>query len=404
MAKILIYINSIIIVINSFFGISCMPRGYKLNSEKLASSVAQVTNARIENGTLTGAQVLVKQCGETVLSETYGLDGVGGNELKDDAIYRIASMTKPVTALALLIEYDRGNIDIYADVADYLPEFADMTVQVKDKDGNVIGTEKATKNIKVYQLVSHTSGIGEVDLNDEAFTDYSMESSCKYLSKQPLYFNPGTDQMYSTGAFDVAARIIELSSKMEISEYLKVNIFDKLGMTDTTFEPSEAQWNRFVKVHNMENGKAVNAKTVDGCVFGSFPAEYHAPGAALCSTAKDYSKFAEMLLNGGKAEDGTVVISEETLKLMSTPVEDDNTNGSTRWGLGVTVRVKASATLPVGSFGWSGAYGSHFWVDPVNKITAVYMKNSSYDGGAGNKSATEFEKTLMKSFSLKRVK
>ena len=159
-----------------------------------------------------------------------------------------------------------------------------------------------------------------------------------------------------------------------------------------------------VGIHNFADGKAFNEKTVPGCVFGNFPATYHVAGAALASMAADYVKFAQMLLNGGKADNGTVVLSEKTLKLMSTPVLDDKRSDNTLWGLGVRVIVKPGNTLPVGCFGWSGAYGTHFWIDPVNKVAAVYMKNSAYDGGAGNQSANEFEKDIMNSFKLKIIK
>lgn len=406
MAKILIYFNALIMLINSLLGANISTIGLTLDADKLESSVSSSTNARIEEGTLTGAHAIVMQDNEIVLDKCYGLDGVGGSELKDNAIYRIASMTKPVTALALLIEHDRGNLNIYDDVSKYLPEFADMYLAKTDADGNVltdenglaIKGEKATKSIKVYQLVSHFSGVGEVSISAVG-PDCTTKKAAEWLATQPLNFEPGSTSQYSTGAFDVAARIVEITSGMEFSEYLKVNIFDKLGMTDTTFEPSLSQWSRFVKVHNFENGKATNAETTFGCVFGNFPATYHAAGAALCSTAYDYLKFAQMLANGGKAQDGTVIVSENTLKLLSTAVSD-NGSGTTLWGLGVRVIAKPGDTLPVGSYGWSGAYGSHFWIDPTNNIVAVYMKNSAYDGGAGNKSASEFEEDVMDSLSF----
>lgn len=389
-----------------------MPKGYAINAKKAEDAITASANKRIEDGTLTGAHAVVVQNGEQIINKTFGLYEVGGKELDDKAVYRIASMTKPITAIALLIEHDRGHLNIYDKLAKYMPEFGDMYVCVKDKNGNPVTDEnglmkkgeKAKNEIKLYQLVSHVSGVGEVNVNAVGRDTCTCKTAATWLAEQPLVFDPGTEQMYSTGAFDVAARVIEITSGMEFSEYIKVNIFDKLGMTDTTFEPNENQWSRMVGVHNFVDGKAFNDKTVPGCVFGSLPVTYHAAGAGLASTADDYMKFAQMLLNGGKAEDGTVILSEETLKLMSTPVPDDKRADNTLWGLGVRVIVKPGNTLPVGCFGWSGAYGSHFWIDPVNKVAAVYMKNSSFDGGAGNMSANEFEKDIMKSFKLKKIK
>ena len=378
-----------------------MPKGYAINAEKAEAAITASAEKRIQDGTLTGAHAIVFQNGEEIINKTFGTYEVGGKELDDNAVYRIASMTKPITALALLIEHDRGHLSIYDELTKYLPEFGEMYLSEKDENGTA---KKAENRIKLYQLVSHVSGVGEVNVEAIGNDKCTCKTAAEWLATQPLLFEPGTDQMYSTGAFDVAARVIEITSGMEFSEYIKVNIFDKLGMKDTTFEPNEEQWSRMVGIHNFADGKVFTEKGAAGCVFGSFPVTYHAAGAGLASTADDYMKFALMLLNGGKAEDGTVVLSEETLKLMSTPVADDTSAGNNRWGLGVRVIIKPGDTLPVGCFGWSGAYGTHFWIDPVNKVAAVYMKNSAYDGGAGNQSANEFEKDIMKSFKLKKIK
>ena len=133
-------------------------------------------------------------------------------------------------------------------------------------------------------------------------------------------------------------------------------------------------------------------------MFGNFPVTYHAAGAGLVSTASDYMKFADMLLNKGVCPGGTRLVSEKNFALFYTPVTDEKVMpGDVRWGLGVRVITGYGNTLPKGSYGWSGAYGTHFWIDPVNRIAAVYMKNSVFDGGAGSSTAEEFEKDVMKS-------
>ena len=410
--KVLIFINSLIMFINSFLGVFCMPKGYTINAKKAEAAITASAEKRIQDGTLTGAHAIVVQNGKELINRTFGFYEVGGRELDGSAVYRIASMTKPITAIALLIEHDRGHLSIYDELTKYMPEFGEMYVSEKDKDGNPVRDEnglmkkgaKAENEIKLYQLVSHVSGVGDVSIDEIGKEKCTCRTAAEWLATQPLVFEPGSMQQYSTGAFDVAARVIEITSGMEFSEYIKVNIFDKLGMKDTTFEPDEEQWARMVGIHNFADGRMFTENGAPGCVFGNFPVTYHAAGAGLASTADDYLKFALMLLNGGKAEDGTVILSEESLRLMSTPVADDKRTGDNRWGLGVRVIVKPGNTLPVGCFGWSGAYGTHFWVDPVNKTVAVYMKNSAYDGGAGNQSANEFEKDIMKSFKLKKIK
>lgn len=408
------FVGTIMFFVN-LFGINYGAR--ELNIDRLEKFINASQAARLESGKLSGAHLIVNQGGKTVFNEVYGMKSIQGSvKMQGNEVYRIASMTKPVTALALLIEYEKGNIDIYADVADYLPEYKNMSVAVTEKDGDgyrIKSTVKANNSIKVYQLVSHTSGIASGNIEQLVYKNFDLSTAtCKtaseYFATQPLSFEPGTKQEYSTGAFDVAARIIELKSGLEFSEYLKVNIFDKLGMTDTTFEPGTEQWARMVSVHGRDNdGKAVDVPASPGCVFGNYPVTYHAAGAALASTANDYIKFAQMLLNGGKAADGTVVVGKEMIKLMSTPVPDvlkaGVMEGNEKWGLGVRVIMGNRGNLPKGSFGWSGAYGSHFWVDPANEITAVYMKNSAYDGGAGNQTANEFEKDVVAALSLKKL-
>lgn len=380
-----------------------------LDADSLKAHVSASQLARIEDGKLSGSHVIVIQNGKEVLNECYGLKGVEcGQPLKGDEVYRIASMTKPVTALALLIEHDRGHLDINDDLSKYLPEFADMYVVkrdstgavVKDENGKSVCGEKAVNPIKLYQLVSHTSGVGEVDLDAESMARCTLDSAVAYLATRPLNFDPSTAQAYSTGAFDLAARVIEMTSGMEFEAYLKKNIFDKLGMTNTTFEPSEDQWARMVAMQGRnEEGKNYDVQKKAGCVFESFPAAYHAAGAALASTAPDYAKFAQMFLDGGKSADGKKVISEESLALYSTPVVDDTVMpGIIKWGLGVRVVTGEGYVLPEGAFGWSGAYGTHFWIDPVNNIIAVHMKNSAYDGGAGSQTGNEFEVDVMRSF------
>ena len=382
--------------------------GRKLDSELLNQTVSNSQNARIDDGKLTGSHVIIRQYGKDVLNRCYGLKSVqGGDSLTNEAVYRIASMTKPVTSFALLMEHDRGHLDLNDDLSKYLPEFAEMYLPALDEDCNCINDaeghkvkgEKAQNSIKLYQLVSHTSGVGEVRLSHEEMASCNLDKAVEYLAAQPLDYEPSTRQAYSTGAFDLAARVIENVSGMEFGEYLEKNIFKPLGMTNTTFEPSADQWQRLVAIHARgEDGKSCDGNFHEGCVFSNFPAQYHAAGAALASTAEDYAKFAQMLLDGGKTPKGKRLVSEESMKLYSTPVVDDTVMpGVIKWGLGVRVVAGDGYTLPKGSFGWSGAYGSHFWVDPSNGLIAVYMKNSSYDGGAGAATGSELEHNVMDS-------
>jgi CubicO group peptidase (beta-lactamase class C family) len=206
--------------------------------------------------------------------------------------------------------------------------------------------------------------------------------------------------MYSpTAAFDVCARLVEITSGMPYNEFVQKEIFEPLGMVNTTFTPTEEQWSRFIRMHTRteENGVGVSGDgpTFPGCIFENFPLTWFSGGAGLCSTLPDYVKFAEMLVNEGKLPDGTQLVPADLIREMATPwVPFEIMPARERWGLGVRVITEASHWMPVDCFGWSGAYGSHFWVDPVNKITAVYMKNSRYDGGAGSQTSSYFEQDV----------
>lgn len=414
MIRILSFLMSAIIFIMSLFGVDVKMRGFKLDVTKLSQNVTASQTKRIVSGTLAGSQVVVEQDGEVVFEEIFGARNLAGDNLEADAVYRIASMTKPITAVALLLEYERGNIDIYADLSDYLPSYKNMKViSETDKSGNITDTVDAKNPIKVYQLVSHTSGLGSGTILESEWSGFirsregvTLTDVAELFSELPLSFDPGTKQEYSTVAFDIAAKLIEDVSGLEYGEYLKKNIFEPLGMKDTTFTPTEEQYSRMVSIHSVDSlGKPSELETAEGCVFGNIPDTYPAAGAGLASTASDYSLFASMLLNGGVGRNGERILKETSVKLMATPVpEMDNIMGksaSWKWGLAVRV-ITGNNTLPVGSFGWSGAYGTHFWIDPVNRIAAVYMKNSTL-GGAGCDTANEFEKDVMNSFKAEFI-
>jgi CubicO group peptidase (beta-lactamase class C family) len=166
-------------------------------------------------------------------------------------------------------------------------------------------------------------------------------------------------------------------------------------MTNTTFVPSEEQWKNLIQMHDRVDGKSVVAPWKENCIFEDFPCTHFLGGAGLVSTLEDYLKFATMLLNRGMTSEKRL-ISEKTFSLMEIPhVSEKIMPGNERWGLGVRVIVSEEYhDLPVGAFGWSGAYGTHFWIDPENRIAAVYMKNSEIDSGAANESARKFEAAL----------
>ena len=310
----------------------------------------------------------------------------------------MASMTKPITAAAILILIERGVLSLDDKVSEFLPEFRDIHITQVTQNG-LTDLGKAQNEITVCNLLTHTSGIGTDPLKEQKMTyndKKSIDSAVEFYSKIGLDFEPGTKQQYSPfAAFDVSAKIIEKVSGTDYHDFLMQEIFEPCGMSNTTFTPTREQWNAVIAMHNKIDGKNCDEKMNDDCVFSDFPQTHYLGGAGLVSTLADYSKFAQMLLNKGKVPTKQI-IGEDTLRLMSTPfVSEEIMPSSERWGLGVRVIVREDyENLPLGAFGWSGAYGTHFWIDPANNIAAVYMKNSLFDGGAGNESARNFEKAV----------
>lgn len=366
---------------------------------RLRENIEKEAKYDFENHKVFGSAYLVA-CGDKTVKACFGNNSLHSERpVTDKTLFRLASMTKPITAVATLILVERGLLSLDDGIDRYLPEFRD--VKIIDAEGN----SRPPRSIPTLRhILTHTSGIGSnyEKLTDMTATDRAtLDAAVAYYRSKGLDFEPGSTQMYSgVGAFDVLTKIIETVSGRDYLTFLKDEILLPLGMTDTTFLPTEEQWSRMVRMHSKRDGESAEFAMHDGCVFESTPATHFLGGAGLVSTLSDYAKFARMLLCKGTL-DGVRILSEESVAAMSTPYFPTSDNES--WGLGVRVITSESYPhLPVGSFGWSGAYGSHFWIDPKNDLFAVFMKNSMFDGGAANESARSFERAVYTAFPLKK--
>ena len=376
-----------------------------LDKNLLKTNIGKAADYDFSNNKVFGSAYLVIQDNEVVYENCFGVTSIDKKEpVTKDTLFRLASMTKPITAVAALILIERGLLSLEDKVSKFLPEFKDIHIKQIDNSGNLIDLGKPEKEITILNLLTHTSGFGENEGKTQKLTAEDKKTAdalIKFYYNMGLNFEPFSREQYSgVAAFDVLVKIIEMITKTDYLSFLKKEIFEPIGMTNTTFIPSEEQWKNVIAMHAKKNGENATQEMHENCVFVDYPCTHFLGGAGLVSSLSDYSKFAKMLLNNGKAETSQI-ITEDTLNLMKTSYILKNFEVKNQgWGLGVRVITDESYdNLPVGSFGWSGAYGSHFWVDPSNKITAVFMKNSTFDGGGENESALNFEKAVKASFA-----
>ena len=366
-----------------------------LDREKLVENLETRMRGNMDANIIGNASLWVWQAGEEVFRRHFG------PEASETSVYRLASMTKPITAVAALKQIEAGKLNLTDTVEKFCPEFRNAPMVAVEND-KLVEVGKPKNLPTVMHLLTHTSGIGGgvaeslQHRNKTAADNATLQNSVHYFAASGLNYEPFTNVVYSgTAAFDVLAGILERITDMPYDEYLKTAIFEPCGMVDTTFAPTASQWERMIPMHDRVDGKSVPGHTWDGCVFENVPVTHFAGGAGLASALEDYTHFARMLLQGGEFG-GNRILKPESVALMATPhVPQWLMPRTKRWGLAVKVVTDVEyGRLPLGCFGWSGAYGTHFWVDPENRIAAIYMKNSRYDGGGDAITSAEFEEDV----------
>ena len=377
----------------------------KLNLAKLAFNIEARALSDLENKNFNGISVAVYQSGNLIYKNHFGKMNEN-SPVSDNTLFRLASMTKPITAVAIMQLCEKGLLSLDDRVEDHIPEFKGIKVY-EFKDGEVINSYIPETKMTVRHLLSHSSGILAGESNQyflsrmTAEDNKNLDNAIAFFSHSGLGFEPFTSTEYNGYvAFDILAKIAENVTKIPFDLYLKENILEPLNMNDTTFTPTDKQWKRIIDLYYKENDFNICGPVAEGCIFDTIPVSHILAGAGLVSSLSDYSKFALMLLNGGVYE-GNRILSEDSVNQIKTYQLDKSIpNQYDRWGLGVRVITEDSpeTCLPLGSFGWSGAYGTHFWVDSENEIVAVFMKNSRYDGGSGAVTANNFEFDVYNSF------
>ncbi len=362
----------------------------KLNFGKVQENIRAHVSAVIGQKVLPCASVLVYQENGGFYREEFGFSDISKREaLKSDALFRLASMSKPITAVAALILVDRGLLSLEDPIEKYLPEFSKLFVG-KIENGEVVEEIEAITAVTIKELLTHSSGIGSGDIGAKDFLAIpveeraTLETAMPHYAKCRLEFEPKTSSDYSPFiGLDILSRIIEIVSGKAYDRFLKEEIFDKLGMRDTTFVPTRSQWDRMVRFATDEDGKCVSEPLDTTRVFEHYPLTFFSGAAGLASTMDDYFAFAKMLLNEGEYN-GVRILNVDTVRAMATPqLSKEVLPPPQVWGLGVRVITDETyGTLVKNCYGWAGAYGTYFWVDPDNKIIAIYMRNV-HDGEQG---------------------
>jgi CubicO group peptidase (beta-lactamase class C family) len=370
---------------------------YRLDPARLAR-LDRVLDQYVQENRIAGAVALVLQDGKPAYERAVGWrDKESGLKMTADSIFRIASQTKAITSTAVLMLVEEGKIGLTDPVSRYIPSFAKTTVATKKADGTV-DIVPAKRQVTITDLLTHTAGISygtsaEVAQLYEAkglgpaagfgwYTADKDEPVCQTMERLPsvpFVAQPGEEWVYGYNT-DILGCVVERASGVPLDEFFRTRILGPLGMNDTYFFLPADKQSRLVTVY-MSTPENTAVRAPDGARgqghYAQGPRKNFAGGAGLVSTARDYATFLEMIRNGGELN-GTRLLAPRTVALMTHNQSGLLHNGPAMgFGLGfeTTERVGGNGLEPVGSFGWGGAYGSVYRVDPSARLTLVLMLN-----------------------------
>lgn len=354
---------------------------------------------------IAGAVTVVVNKDKTLHLETHGhADVASGRPMKPDTLFWIASMTKPVTATAVLMLQDEGKLNVNDPVSKYIPEFANL----KTPSGKAA-------NLTIVQILTHVSGLSEAS-GQEARDAKTLAHLVPLWLKAPTQFEPGSKWSYCQSGINAAGRIVEIVSGMSFDQFLEKRLFGPLGMNNTTFYPTEAQRKALVTAYSRNKDTGKLEAVAPRPEFG--PKDRPPQGnGGLYSTAEDYARFCQMLLNNGKFK-GRRYLSEAAMKYISTPQTGDLPTGFFQgenygkrganygWALGTCVlrtpHPGVPSMLSPGTFGHGGAWGTQAWIDPVKGVAYVLMvQRANFPNSDGSDVRREFQQAAVDALSKK---
>ena len=329
----------------------------------------------VDEGQLAGVTTLVARHGKVVYLDAYGVQDLATKPVTKDTIFRIASMTKPIVGVAMMMLWEQGKWTLDDPVAKHIPEFAGLKVATPN------GEVPQTRPMTMRQLMSHTAGFDVTPGYAEAgLRDSDLRGMINKLARLPLSTQPGTAWQYGPSV-DIQGYLVEKFSGQPLDVFLRTRIFEPLGMKDTGFWMDASKADRITQVFTYDAQKRLIA--APAALNPTVKPMFLSGGGGLLSTTEDYFKFAQMVLNGGQAN-GKRFLKSSTVELMRTNVlpagvmvgNSTTTQPGIGFGLDFAIVMDpASAQTPTGrnTFYWNGAFGTWFWIDPTNDVVVVGM-------------------------------
>lgn len=370
-----------------------------MSSERL-KRIDNVLQEYVNKKWIAGGSAIIARDGKIVYYKALGYDDVENKTpLKRDAIFRIASQTKAITSVAVMMLYEEGKFLLKDPVSKYIPEYKDQ--QVLDKFNaadTTYTTVPAKREITIHDLLTHTSGIGYAQIGSkEATAIYAkngivggigvgkiiLGDKMRKLGSLPLLHQPGDQWTYGLNT-DLLGYLVEVVSGMSLADFFSKKIFEPLGMKDSYFYLPKEKYNRLATLYTEDSLKQVIKASASFDIKGDFtsdypatPGTYFSGGGGLSSTALDYAIFMQMLLNGGEYN-GKRILSRSSVKMMTVSQYDKLNWPDNKMGLGFSISTEKSlavSPLSPGSFAWGGMFSSSYWIDPKEKIVAQLFLN-----------------------------
>ena len=356
--------------------------------------IDKLLEEQVRNQNIPGAVALIVRNGKIAYFKAFGFSDLEKRtQLKKDDIFRIASQSKAITSLAVMMLWEEGKFLLDDPVSRYIPEFRNPKVLKSfNKEDSTYTSDPAVREVTVRHLLSHSSGIDYAVIGSPEFKAIYAKAGIpsgigndrdlladkmKLLGTMPLKHQPGERWTYGLNT-DVLGYLVEIWSGMSFDQFLKTRIFDPLGMKDTYFYLPKNKHSRLVALHGNKDGKAykLNAAAFDAVTtdYPKLEGSYFSGGAGLSSTAEDYAKFLQLFLNNGEYN-GVRLLGRKTVELMLTDQLPELDN---EFGLGFgleTAKNDFRSPVSVGSFSWGGAFSTQYWADPKENLIGVIYTN-----------------------------